>query len=103
MFKITSTCKGGGYIYCRTLPPHPNRNSNNLYPLHRVVLENKIGRLLVKGECVHHLDENKNNNHPDNLSIMTVKSHSRHHAVKAAPKDISCKCGQCGKIFNLKS
>lgn len=32
MFQILSTCKGGGYLYARTLPLHPRANAKGLYP-----------------------------------------------------------------------
>ena len=43
---------------------------------HRAVVEDFIKRRLKKGECVHHIDENKQNNKIDNLMIF--KSHSKH-------------------------
>lgn len=46
---------------------------------HRVVAEEKIGRPLLPGEIVHHDDENKRNNHPDNLIVMTQSEHIRLH------------------------
>jgi hypothetical protein len=99
-FQILSICKGGGYTYCRTNPPHPKANQAGLYPLHRVVCENKLGRFLHKGEVVHHIDENKQNNHPDNLTAMTNAEHSFHHQkVKAA---VQCICPVCKASFSLK-
>lgn len=79
MFQILTTCKGGGYIYCRTDPPHPKQNAKGLYPLHRVIAENKIGRLLLPGEIAHHKDHNKHNNDEDNIEIMLNPDHSKHH------------------------
>lgn len=38
----------------------------------------KLGRPLVKGECVHHIDRNRKNNDPSNL--MVFASHSEHMA-----------------------
>jgi hypothetical protein len=99
MFTILSTCRGGGYMYCRTEPPHPKRNAKGLYPLHRVLMENKIGRLLDSGEVVHHRDENKSNDSIDNLELLTNSDHSRHHAPKVDP--IECVC-HCGKRFTVK-
>lgn len=34
---------------------------------------------LKNGECVHHIDENKENNKYDNFELMTKKKHSRIH------------------------
>ena len=46
---------------------------------HRVVMEEKLGRLLHAGEVVHHIDGNKRNNSPDNLMMMTQSEHARLH------------------------
>lgn len=46
---------------------------------HRVVAEQKLGRALLPGEIVHHIDGDKLNNHPDNLEVMTQAEHIRIH------------------------
>lgn len=46
---------------------------------HRIVAENKIGRPLVKGEIVHHLNHNKRDNRPENLIVMTQSEHFKLH------------------------
>ena len=86
-------------MYARTDPPHPRANSNGLYPLHRVLLENKLGRLLAQNEISHHKDEDKSNNHPDNLELHTRSSHSRHHVKKVEPALVTCTV--CGASFEL--
>lgn len=80
MFRIISICHGGHYRYCRTDPVHPKANAKGLYPLHRVLMENKLGRLLLKGEIIHHLDGDRSNDDPSNLDVMTRSTHARHHA-----------------------
>jgi len=51
--------------------------------LHRVIAEQKLGRELLKGEVVHHIDGNKHNNHPENLEVMSSQSeHCRKHAIE---------------------
>lgn len=52
---------------------------------HRIVAEQILGRPLKKGEVVHHIDEDKRNNSPDNLIIFRsqsahVKWHQTHKA-----------------------
>jgi hypothetical protein len=48
--------------------------------LHRIVAEETAGRDLIKGEVVHHLDENILNNNPDNLEILPSQAeHAKTH------------------------
>ena len=100
MYQILSTCKGGGYMYCRTSPVHPKANSKGLYPLHRVLVENKLGRSLLPWEDVHHLDEDKTNNYPDNLKALSKSQHAKDHIKPIETIKIKCSC--CGKNFELK-
>jgi len=100
LYKITSVCKGGGYVYCRTEPLHPKRNSKGLYPLHRVLVENKLGRPLRSNEVVHHKDENPMNNRVSNLEAQTRSDHSRHHAHRVELVEVEC--WVCGESFELK-
>lgn len=48
--------------------------------VHRLVAEKMIGRPLLPNEVVHHIDQNKRNNDPNNLMVMTPSEHSRLHA-----------------------
>lgn len=102
LFKILSICKGGGYRYCRTDPPHPRRNSNDLYPLHIVLMENHLGRLMVPGEQVHHANEDKTDDRIENLEVKTASEHARHHKLKDAPPPVRVECAACNLEFFLK-
>lgn len=46
---------------------------------HVVIMEKHIGRRLRPGECVHHIDHDKRNNHLSNLALMTAAEHIRLH------------------------
>lgn len=46
---------------------------------HRIVAEEKLGRALLPGEIVHHIDGNKKNNDPNNLVVTTQSAHIREH------------------------
>ena len=47
---------------------------------HNVVGCKKYGITRVpKGSVIHHIDEDKTNNDPDNLELMTISEHMRHH------------------------
>lgn len=47
---------------------------------HRVVMEQHLGRSLRPGEIVHHRDQDKANNRPSNLEVMTQSEHARLHS-----------------------
>ncbi len=51
-------------------PDHPNQKGGYVYE-HRLVAEQKLGRLLLPDEVVHHKDENPKNNAPDNLEVFS--------------------------------
>lgn len=69
MFTILKEIKKGDYIYA-LVPDHPNATKNGYVLMHRVIMENHLGRLLGKDEVVHHKDHNKFNNSVDNLEVM---------------------------------
>lgn len=48
---------------------------------HRVVAERVLGRPLIAGEIVHHIDGNKKNNSPENLRVMTQRQHMLEHGL----------------------
>ena len=49
---------------------------------HRLVAEQVLGRKLLPGEVVHHIDGNKRNNAPENLMIFSSQSeHAAWHAA----------------------
>jgi len=65
-------------------------------PLHRVLMEEHLGRKLNPDELVHHKDGNKHNNALKNLEVMSAVDHGRLHNLK---HPISKPCVICGIIF----
>ena len=58
------------------------RIKGKLFYAHRIAAELYLGRPLLPGEVVHHIDGNKLNNNADNLQVLNSQSdHNRlHHA-----------------------
>lgn len=75
----------GGISYtngyrCIYAPDHPRRHPNGYVYEHVLVAESKIGRPLLDGEVVHHIDRDKLNNDPDNLQVLPSQSaHAKLH------------------------
>jgi hypothetical protein len=84
--KLSSNWRGGesvssgGHIYKQS-PKHPNANNNGYVMLHRLVIEQELGRYLTKEEVVHHIDLDKTNNSIENLQLCA--SNSEHRFIHA--------------------
>lgn len=99
---------GYNIVYC---PNHKRviGNSGCVYE-HILIAEHKLGRELNNQEVVHHVDENRNNNSPDNIIVFKTKEdHTRYHRTRRlvldgdvyiSPKNI---CQDCGKIIDNHS
>lgn len=75
---------------------------------HRLVAEQVIGRPLAEGEIVHHKDENKQNNSPENLEVVMGNAehllrHRRDGSALRIPGEenplIKCACGCEGEFL----
>lgn len=74
---------GGNYRYIYT-PEHPNATKDGYVFEHRLVMEEKLGRILSKDELVHHKDGDSLNNKAENLEVVSKSQHVKNHfrAVK---------------------
>jgi hypothetical protein len=95
--------KSTGYIFF-TDKEHPLAYaSNGKVYYHRHVVSLKLNRWLKSNEFVHHIDGNRENNHPDNLEITSNAEHARQHAEKQGRVKITAKlCPICGHPFSQK-
>lgn len=100
------TIASNGYVLIRVGAGHHLADVRGYAYEHRLVAEQKIGRRLLPGELVHHIDENKQNNHPDNLEVVFSDEHGVRHRKGDRGKrlpgegnpEIECACG-CGARF----
>lgn len=58
---------------------------------HRVIGEQIAGRPLRSDEHVHHIDEDKHNNDPSNLEVLSAAEHLRLHAKKRSAANSNAK------------
>ena len=94
--------KDRGYIEVKC-PNHPAANKSGYVRQHRIIMEKAIGRCLLYGEKIHHIDGNRSNNHIDNLKLYS--SHSEHmkncHIIRFRNPNNSFEYRQCSKCKNI--
>jgi len=69
-------------------PEHPNADKDGCVREHRLIVEKEIGRYLHRYEIVHHVNEIRDDNRPENLWVFKdFRSHLRHHRGLEYPED----------------
>ena len=77
-----------GYVLVKK-NDHPRADRHGYVREHRLVMEQQLGRPLDSKEVVHHLDGNRQNNHPSNLSLFPSNGQHLAHSRKGLAPNIS--------------
>jgi hypothetical protein len=84
-----------GYVYI-LCPDHVRATRDGYVLEHRLVMERELGRLLLPTEVVHHINGVKDDNRPENLTVLDDREHKRlHHANGRWAMKHDC-CVACG-------
>jgi hypothetical protein len=76
-----------GYIYSKC-PNHPRAKKFGYVLEHILVAEKSIGRRLKQNEVVHHKNQVRDDNRPENLEVIESRSsHQRLHRAERALKE----------------
>ena len=70
----------------------------------RYLMSVKLGRFLTDQEEVDHIDDNKTNDDPNNLQILTPEQNrekQRLHYINSVQQKFDLACPYCGKDFTL--
>ncbi len=101
------TISSHGYVLIRVGVEHHLAAVNGYAYEHRLVAEKKLGRRLRKGEIVHHVNGDKQDNDPENIAV--TRDIAEHLCAHRSPESmlrkpgednptVECECG-CGARF----
>jgi hypothetical protein len=94
-----------GYVLIFVGKDHPLADCRGYAYEHRLVAQGQTNRPLTSADLVHHDNEDKGKNDPDNLVLTDRHRHGAHHRKRADLRlpdepnpEILCACG-CGNSF----
>lgn len=109
MWKGGRSIASNGYVLMKVDPRHHLADVRGYAYEHRLVAEQKLGRRLIDGEQVHHINGDKTDNRPENLEVVEDIAHHRvfhrtaGHKLRLPGESnpiVSCRCG-CGEQFSM--
>lgn len=68
--------------------------------VHRTVAQKKLGGRLRPGQHVHHINGNKRDNRPRNLTVVSASTHARIHNAERRGERACFRCGRVGHFAN---
>lgn len=78
--------KGGQTVQCGYVviykPNHPNHDINGYVKRGRLILESKLGKILLRQMDIHHINGIKTDDRPTNLMTLSHSEHSRLHGLE---------------------
>ena len=69
-------------------PDHPMAQKSGYMMEHRLLMAEHLGRMLTRGEVVHHLNEDRTDNRLENLELMGKMEHDK--LPKPLPRPFPC-------------
>lgn len=82
LVRVKKNSEFGYLIRAITKRGKAGTDSSGYAPEHRIVMHKKLGRKLIKGEVVDHIDGDKTNNMPENLRVFSSNAEHLKQTLK---------------------